>query len=181
MAEATAADHGHGHAAGRDGGSQWQRDFVADAAGGVLVGFFAGHVGEVDDDARVEHDAGERDDLVVVHAPEVDGHQKRRQLVVRDAAVQQAVDEEAELGVGDDAAVTLALNDVVGSHAHPVGAHHVAPKGETLSGFADRAYKSKTRGLPSAAADSPAEAGGPGIRFTSSWLRAALSMTGLAT
>ena len=60
MAEAAAADHGNGEAARGDDGSEDERSFVADAAGGMLVDFFAGKSGQIEDFAGIQHGFGER-------------------------------------------------------------------------------------------------------------------------
>ncbi len=53
VAETAPADHGHGEAAGGNDGRQDQRGLVADAAGGVLVHFFAGEIGEIQNFAGI--------------------------------------------------------------------------------------------------------------------------------
>ena len=50
--------------------------------------------------------------LAVGHAPEVDGHEPGRGLVVRDRAGRDAVDKEVDLGAAQLVAVTLLDNDV---------------------------------------------------------------------
>ena len=71
-----------GDAARRDQRRQRQRDLVADAAGGVLVGGRPGQRGEVHPLPRRDHRGGPARDLAAVHPVEQDRHRQRRHLLV---------------------------------------------------------------------------------------------------
>ena len=95
-------------------GPDGQRRLVAHAAAGVLV-----H----DDDARHDvveiqlvaagrHGQREVGGLLVGHALEEDGHGPGRHLIIGDAPLGEALDEEIDFGGGKLAAVTLFDDDV---------------------------------------------------------------------
>ena len=105
---------GHGHAAGRDQRRQRQRDLVADAAGGVLVGGRPRQRGEVHPLPRRDHRGGPAGDLAAVHAVEQDRHRQRRHLLVGDLAARVGVDHPVDLAVAQLAAVALGEDDLDG-------------------------------------------------------------------
>ena len=92
-AEAAAGDHRHLQIAAGEQRRERQRNFIADAAGGMLIdlGRFAG--GPLERDAGVEHVLGEGGDLGDRHAAQVDGHRPGGHLVVGHVAANVAVDE----------------------------------------------------------------------------------------
>jgi hypothetical protein len=66
---------------------------------------------------RVQHGVEPRRQLGGgIEAAEEDRHQERRQLVVADAAVGGAADEELQLCFLETAAVPLLANEIVGAH-----------------------------------------------------------------
>ena len=119
VAQPSPGELGDRRAARRHQRRQRQRHLVAHAAGRVLVDRGAGAPTDRSSAlARVDHRLGPRRQLVGLHAPEQDGHAKRRRLLVGDGAGGVAVDEEPHLLVGQPAAVALGADDVedVGGH-----------------------------------------------------------------
>ena len=116
VAEPSSRDHGDGDAGGGDERCEDEGDFVADAAGAVLVGLGGGDVGEVEYLAGAEHLAGPGGELRVVHAAEEEGHEQGRHLVVGDGAVGVAGEEVGELFVGEVAVVALSLDEFGDKH-----------------------------------------------------------------
>ena len=91
--------------------------FVADAAGGVLVDFFAGEIGEIQHFAGIQHDLGERGEFGTGHAANPDGHEPSGHLVVGNVAASVAGDQEVDLFAGVFAGVAFFPNEIDGAHA----------------------------------------------------------------
>ena len=117
VAEAAAADHRNGEAARGDDGREDERSLVADAAGGMLVHFFAGKIGEIEDFAGMEHGFGERGDLGAVQAADPRGHEPGGHLVVGNFAAGVAGDEEVDLLAGVFTGIAFFADQVDGAHA----------------------------------------------------------------
>ena len=113
VAEPAARDHRDERAAGGEQRREDQRDLVADAAGRVLVEHRAVEVPR-QDRAGVAHRLRERHALGRLEVAEEDRHRERGGLAVGDAAVGDALDEEAQLVVGERAAVALAPDQLLG-------------------------------------------------------------------
>ena len=115
VAEAAAGDHRHRAAAGGDDRRQHQRDLVADPAGRVLVEHRAAEV-PLQDLAGVRHRGGQGDALVLLQPAQEHGHRQRADLGVRQRAVGDAVDQEADLLAAERVPVALAADDLRGEH-----------------------------------------------------------------
>ena len=63
----------------------------------MFVSFWFGNVGEVENVSRVEHRFGEDLLLRLVHAIQVNGHEQRTNLIIRDATARDSVNEELDL------------------------------------------------------------------------------------
>ena len=85
-AEPAPGDHRHTKPKARQQGSQRQRDFVSDPAGGMLVNQRARVGGKTQHIPGVAHGAHERARLHIVQAPEIDRHEERGHLVIRHPA-----------------------------------------------------------------------------------------------
>ena len=130
-AEAAAGDHRDGDAARGDERREGDRDLVADAAGGVLVGGGAAEAVPRERVAGAHHRVGEGERLGGRHPAEVDRHRERGHLVVREAAVGEPGDPLADVGLGERGAVALALDD-------PLGDELVAHRGQSSSTCSSR-------------------------------------------
>ena len=117
VAEAAAADHRNGQAAGCHDGSEDKRGFVANASGGVLVHFFAEDFGMVEDFSGVQHHFGERRELGAVHAADPHRHQPRGHLVIRNVAARIAGNEKINFFAGKFPGITFLADQVDGAHA----------------------------------------------------------------
>ena len=117
VAEAAPAHLGDLDTAGRHDGRNDQRRLVTDAAGGVLVGLDARDGRQIDHVAGVGHDVGQHGGLLVSHAAQVDGHEKRRHLVVGHIACHIAVDGEGQFFMVQRTAVALLGDNIVHSHS----------------------------------------------------------------
>src|SRR5216683_743767 len=112
----TAAELGHLDAArGRQRRAD-EGDFVADAAGRMLVHLRAWNPAQVEDLPTPHHRLRERESLGAGHSADADGHEPGRHLVVRDIALEVAGQQEFDLLRGVLAAVPLAANDLERVH-----------------------------------------------------------------
>src|SRR5229473_3640028 len=91
-------------------------DFVADAAGRMLVHLRAWNPAQVEDLPTPHHRLRERESLGAGHAADADGHEPGRHLVVGDIALEVAGQQEFDLLRGVLAAVPLAANDLERVH-----------------------------------------------------------------
>ena len=82
----------------------------------MLIGLWFGDVGEVEDDPRVQHRFGEGLLLTRVHAIQVDRHQQRANLIVRNLSARYATYEEFDLFIGEMFTIALFANNVLWSH-----------------------------------------------------------------
>lgn len=117
VAEAAAADHRNGEAARCNDGRENERSFIADAAGGMLIHFFPGKIGEIDDFSGIEHGLGERGDLGTIQAAEPSGHEPGSHLVVGNFAARVAGDEEINLLARMFTGIAFFADQVDGAHA----------------------------------------------------------------
>ena len=76
-------------------GSDDERSLIADAAGGMLVDFFAGQVDEIEDFTGVKHGFGERGDLGAVQAAKPRGHEPSGHLIIENFAAGVTGDEKS--------------------------------------------------------------------------------------
>src|SRR5262249_39067243 len=97
MAQPTTRDHRHTNTARRHQRRDDDRRLIADAARRMLVSFWFGNIGKVENVSGVEHRLGEDLLLVLVHTVQVDGHEQRADLIIRDAAARDSADEELNL------------------------------------------------------------------------------------
>ena len=116
VAETAAGHLCHLSAEAGDDGREDERRLVADAAGRVFVDGFVAEAGEVDGVAGAHHRVGQHGGLVVGHALEEHGHRKRGHLIVRDRAVREAVNDEADLLVRQAETVALFFDQIYHSH-----------------------------------------------------------------
>ena len=96
--------------------SHYQRGFIANAAGRVLVHLDTRDCREVHHVAGLSHRHGQVSRLVRGHALVENGHRKRGSLIIGNIPSYIARDKVINLGVGKLAAVALLFNHVV--HAH---------------------------------------------------------------
>src|SRR5581483_5430437 len=87
-----------------------QAYLVADAAGRVLVDGRPGHLAEVETIAGVDHRGGPGAELLLVEPLEEDRHEQRGHLLVGDLVGRVRGEQPADFGVGERAAVALALD-----------------------------------------------------------------------
>ena len=118
MAEAAARDHGDIDAERGQDRRQHQRNIVADAAGGMLVGHGAIEVGPIEHGAGIAHGAGERHTFAHGHVLEIGGHGKGGSLGLGHAAIGEAGYECGDLGGGKSLAVALLDDDLLGEEDH---------------------------------------------------------------
>jgi hypothetical protein len=104
-----AAHHRHHHPTPSPG-ERNQGRLVANATGRILVDLRLRNVGQVNHLARKHHLFRQICRLLRGHAGEVDRHRQRRELVLGHFAIQGAVDDVANLLLGELAAVALLLN-----------------------------------------------------------------------
>jgi hypothetical protein len=116
VAQPAPAHHGHRHAQAGDQRRQHDRNLVADAAGGVLVDLAARHAAEIHGDAGAEHHVHQRVQLRTGHAPEEDGHEEGRHLVLLHTARRVILEEGADLRRRQFLAIALAPHDPGGRH-----------------------------------------------------------------
>src|SRR4029077_7528543 len=115
-AEGAAADHGDVEAGSSNDGSDDERSLVADAAGGMFVHFGGGEIGEIEDHAGMQHGFGEGGEFGTRHATPDDGHEPGGELVIGDAVVSDAVDEELDFLTGAFRGVAFFADDVNSAH-----------------------------------------------------------------
>ena len=100
VAQGAPRDHRNHHARRGRQRRRNQTGLIAHAAGGMLVHLHAGHRGEVDGFAGLDHALGKGADFAVRHSRMKYSHEKRRHLIIRDAAVGIAVNEEGDFFYG---------------------------------------------------------------------------------
>ena len=116
MTKAAAAHLGHLAAAGCDNRADNQGRLIADAARGMLVNLLASNCGEVNHIAGFCHHHRQLGDFMVRHAVEPNRHQHRGHLVVRDFALDIAINHELDFFIRQNLTVFFLGNQVVHSH-----------------------------------------------------------------
>ena len=116
MTQAAATHLGNLDAQRRNKWSHYQRGFIANAAGRVLVHLDTRDCREVHHVAGLGHCHGQVSRLVRGHAFVENGHCKRGGLIIGNIPSYVARDKVINLGVGKLAAVAFLFNHVV--HAH---------------------------------------------------------------
>ena len=114
VAEAAAADHRHGAAAGRDQGREHERHLVPHPARRVLVEHRRVRARPVQDAAGVAHREGQRDGLLAGEAALEHRHRPGGDLAVGPAAVGDPVDELADLPGAQRLPVAGAADELLG-------------------------------------------------------------------
>ena len=112
--QASARQLRDGHAEARDQRGQGQRDLVADAARGVLIGGRLADPGEVHARARADHRVRPAGDLAPIHAAQEDRHRQGGHLLVLDDALRVGIDRPVDLVGGQHSPVSLDANNVNG-------------------------------------------------------------------
>ena len=102
--------------AGRDHGAQHQTCFVADAAGGVLVGFDPGNGAEVQHIPGVLHGKGQIQNFAVIHAAKQNRHAHGGHLIVGDLTGGIIGDHIPDFLCAQSLSVALFRNEI--GHAH---------------------------------------------------------------
>ena len=96
MAQTPAAHLRHRRAAGRHQRRQHQRGRIPHATGGMLVHLDARDGGQIRHVAGIPHGQGELRGFLIRHAVQPDGHQQRRQLIIRHALLRRRIREEPD-------------------------------------------------------------------------------------
>ena len=112
--QASARQLRDGHAEARDQRGQGQRDLVAHAARGVLVGGRLADAGEVHARARADHRVRPAGNLAPVHAAQENRHGQGGHLLILDDALRVGVDRPVDLVGGQHSPVALHADDVNG-------------------------------------------------------------------
>ena len=113
MTEAAAGEHADFDAAGGHPGREDERDLVAHAAGGVLVGDVVVLSAQVPLIAAPQHGLRQRGHLFGGHPVDGDGHQQRRHLVIGNLAARVALDEQLDLTRFKRSAAAFAVENFV--------------------------------------------------------------------
>ncbi len=116
VAERATGHHRHRDAERRDERREHERDFVADAAGRVLVDARAADVREIEPVAAQQHRVGERGGFRAVEATEKARHEERGHLIVGDVTLGVGQGERAPLAGIDPAAIALSLDQAMCEH-----------------------------------------------------------------
>src|SRR4029077_11385199 len=116
VAEAASADHRHVETCGGNDWGDHERGLFSDAAGGVLVNFGRGEAGPIEDRAGMKHSFGERGEFGARHASPENRHQPGGKLIIGNAIVRGAFDQEIDFFAGEFDCVALLANDVNGTH-----------------------------------------------------------------
>ena len=117
MSQAATADHGNQQAAGRDYRCQNERGFIAHSAGRVLVDFFAGKFGEIQNLSRVQHGGRQGRRFGPRQSSQDGSHQPCRCLVIRDLGFRVTTNEEFDLAPRKFVAIAFFADDVNGTKA----------------------------------------------------------------
>ena len=120
-AEAAAGDHRHLQVAAGQERREDQRDFVADAAGGMLVDLRRFVCRPLKRRTGTEHVLGERGRFRHRHAAQIDGHCPGGHLVVVDVTLHVGVDDRADLEIGEFFAVAFFRDQVDDVHGAAEG------------------------------------------------------------
>ena len=120
MAEAAAGHLGHLAAETRDNRCNDQRRLIADAAGGMLVNGFIAEPAQIHCVARTHHRVRQDGGFVIGHTLVEHRHGKGGHLVIGDGAVGKALDDKADLVVGQNPAVPLFFNEINHSHENKI-------------------------------------------------------------
>ena len=117
MAEAAAADHRNGKPTRRHNRRKNKRRFVADPTRGVLVHFFPGDFGMVEDFSGVKHHFGERRQLGAVHTADPHSHQPCGHLIIRYVAARITGNQKIDFFAGEFPGIAFFADQVDGAHA----------------------------------------------------------------
>ncbi len=117
MAESAAADHRNGEAARGYDGRKDERSLVTYAAGGMLVHFFDGQVGVIDDFTGMQHGFGERGEFSAGQASNPGGHQPGGHLIIGNFVVGVGGNKEVDFLAGVFPGIPLFSDQVDGAHA----------------------------------------------------------------
>ena len=120
VAESAAGHLGHLAAETRNDRRNDQRRLIADAAGRVLVNGFIAEPAQIHLVARTHHRVGQDGGFVIGHTLVENRHGKGRHLVIGDGAVGKALDDKADLVVGQNTAVPLFFNEINHSHENKI-------------------------------------------------------------
>ena len=112
--QASARELRDGHAEARDQRRQRQRNLVAHAARGVLVGRRLTDAGKIHARARADHRVRPAGNLAPVHAAQENRHGQGGHLLVLDDALRVGVDRPVDLVGGQHSPIALDADDVNG-------------------------------------------------------------------